>query len=212
MLTLLPITIPTPLTGSEISLSSPALLQMQTSSQLENCMYNGTSFPAFTMGQTESGYTLVKNKMSLPASITLMDQTFNISTAGVLPLSEYKINRSSWFGGNTSIPAALDRTHFPEGLESSYMLMQQGDHSRYDTIGNTLDRHCQGLEHSGQQSVANITFSQFTYDCVVPQSARKCWTVSRLIILCSEQHLCVHGQPRFELCTGNCLSVTQTIP
>ncbi|KAF7359849.1 hypothetical protein MVEN_00710300 [Mycena venus] len=181
LLTPLPITIPTPLTGSEISLSSPALLQMQTSGQLDNCVYNGTSFPAFTVGQTESGYALVKNRMSFPASITLMDQTFNISTAGVLPLSEYEINASSWFGGNTSIPAALDRTHLPKGLESSYTLMQQGFTAYVDchfqeitadtTPSGTLWTDTVKDWSSGQQSVANITFSQFTSDCVVPQSA-----------------------------------------
>jgi hypothetical protein len=35
---------------------------------------------AFTVGQTESGYAMVKADSDFPASFTLMDQTFNIST------------------------------------------------------------------------------------------------------------------------------------
>ncbi|KAJ7347540.1 hypothetical protein DFH08DRAFT_161845 [Mycena albidolilacea] len=181
LLTPLPITILTPLTGSEISLLSPALLQMQTSGQLDNCTYDGTSQPAFTVGQTESGYASVKNKMSFPASIMLMDQTFNISTAGVLPLSEHAINASSWFDGNNSIPAALDSTRLPEGLESSYTLMQQGLTAYVDchfqeitantTPSGTLSTDTVKDWSSGLQNVAKITYSEFTSDCVVPQPA-----------------------------------------
>ncbi|KAJ7877881.1 hypothetical protein B0H13DRAFT_2546065 [Mycena leptocephala] len=183
LLTPLPITILTPLTGSEIDLSSPALLRMQASGQLDNCVYNGTSFPSFTVGQTESGYAAVKSGMPLPASITVMDQTFNISTAGVLPLSERDINTSSWFEGNTSLPAALDHTHLPNGLESSYILTQQGFTANVDchfqditedtTPSGSLWTDTVKNWSSGLPNVANITYSEFTSDCVAPeQSAR----------------------------------------
>jgi hypothetical protein len=36
--------------------------------------------PAFVVGQTESGYTAVKGNLSFPATFTLMDQPFNLST------------------------------------------------------------------------------------------------------------------------------------
>ncbi|KAJ6477226.1 hypothetical protein DFH09DRAFT_1467888 [Mycena vulgaris] len=176
LLTPLPITIPTPLTGSEIDLSSPALLKMQTSGLLDDCVYNGSSFPTFAVGQTESGYALVKNEMSFPASIMLMDKTFNIRTVGVLPLSDYDINASSWFGGNNSIPAALDHAHLPDGLESSYMLTQQGFTAYVDchfqnltadtTPSGTLWNDTVKDWSSGLKNVADITYSEFTSDCV----------------------------------------------
>ncbi|KAJ7834022.1 hypothetical protein B0H14DRAFT_3142438 [Mycena olivaceomarginata] len=68
------------LTGHEIDLSSSLLRQMQNNEALDFCMEKSTKLPAFVVGQTESGYTAVKGNLSFPATFTLMDQPFNLST------------------------------------------------------------------------------------------------------------------------------------
>lgn len=101
---------------------------------------------AFIEGQTESGYAVAKDDMGFPASLTFMEQAFNISTckahsprplpqaqhfaAGILPLPLIEVNTTSWFPGNftSSIPATIKpAVELPNGLSSSYSMVQQGE-------------------------------------------------------------------------------------
>ncbi|KAJ7454144.1 hypothetical protein FB451DRAFT_1408489 [Mycena latifolia] len=92
------IAIETPVTGSELDLSSPALHQMYNNSlhTFKACIVNSSVLPAFIVGGAESGYALAKHSMGLPASSNLMDQTFNTSTAGILPALLRDVNASTY--------------------------------------------------------------------------------------------------------------------
>ncbi|KAF7369672.1 hypothetical protein MVEN_00298300 [Mycena venus] len=118
-----------PVDGVELDLSSPLLQPMSNSGALDYCVVNSTNLPAFTVGQTESGYVAVNGDLEFPASVTLMDQAFFSSTAGILPLTfkDVDIDVSKWFPGMTSIPGTLGpSTDFSKGLSSEYSLIQQG--------------------------------------------------------------------------------------
>ncbi|KAJ7451314.1 hypothetical protein FB451DRAFT_706684 [Mycena latifolia] len=123
------IVIQTPITGSELDLSSPALRQMYSSSPqlFQDCIYDGSLSPAFIVGGTESGYALSKHIMGSTASFNLMDQTFNVSTAGILPTPLSDVNASTWFPDMTVIPSTVHGlSAVPEGLSSNYTMRQQG--------------------------------------------------------------------------------------
>ncbi|KAJ7495030.1 hypothetical protein FB451DRAFT_362125 [Mycena latifolia] len=123
------IVIETPVSGSELDLSSPLLRQMHTSSPaiFRSCILDGSLRPAFIVGGTESGYALAKHHMGSPALFTLMDQTFNVSTAGILPATLRDVNASAWFPSMTVIPSTLQGVDgIPHGLSSNYTMRQQG--------------------------------------------------------------------------------------
>ncbi|KAJ7451318.1 hypothetical protein FB451DRAFT_1566220 [Mycena latifolia] len=123
------IVIQTPVSGSELDLSSPALRQMYSSNpqMFRDCIDDGSLRPAFIVGGTESGYALSKHVMGSPASFTLMDQTFNVSTAGILPTPLRDVNASTWFPNMTVIPSTVQGlSALPEGLSSNYTMRQQG--------------------------------------------------------------------------------------
>ncbi|KAJ7343009.1 hypothetical protein DFH08DRAFT_963025 [Mycena albidolilacea] len=102
----------TPLIGHEIDLSSALLREIQNNTALNDC-FTSTSQPAFIVGQTESGYAVVK--------------AFNRSTGGILPLTLSPLNSSTWFPGTKTLPATIKpEWDIPRGLISSYSLIQQG--------------------------------------------------------------------------------------
>ncbi|KAF8188943.1 hypothetical protein K438DRAFT_967177 [Mycena galopus ATCC 62051] len=123
-----PVVISTPLTGHDIDLSSPLLRQMLGGNEvLDSCVVASTSLAAFMVGQTESGYTAVQGDLGFPATFTMMDQPFNLSTAGISPLTLSPLNASTWFPNITTIPATVKPVwELPDGLDSSYSLSQQG--------------------------------------------------------------------------------------
>ncbi|KAJ6452436.1 hypothetical protein C8R45DRAFT_945670 [Mycena sanguinolenta] len=111
-----------PLRGIEIDLTNARLQSLQSTGALDYCVINTS--------QTESGYSALKGDIRLPATLTLMDQTFNFSTGGILPQSFYTVNTSSWFIGTniTHIPINVETLFdLPEGLSfSSSTVIQQG--------------------------------------------------------------------------------------
>ncbi|KAJ6448708.1 hypothetical protein C8R45DRAFT_1224623 [Mycena sanguinolenta] len=122
------VVISTPLTGYDIDLSSPLLRKMlgNENEVLDSCVVARTSLPAFIVGQTESGYTAVQGDMGFPATFTMMDQPFNLSTAGISPLTLSPLNASTWFPNITTILATVKPVwDLPDGLDSSYSLNQQ---------------------------------------------------------------------------------------
>ncbi|KAJ7146668.1 hypothetical protein C8R44DRAFT_898804 [Mycena epipterygia] len=131
--------------GTEIDLASSALKQMQDSGELDFCMINSSNLITFIPGQTESGYTAVKVDNFLPASITVMDQTFDASTAGILSLTRDNVTASSWFPGNTSIPGTLE------------VDPPRGANLQTDTVE---------AWSTGVQS-RNVTYTQLTSACAV---------------------------------------------
>ncbi|KAF8182389.1 hypothetical protein K438DRAFT_1158251 [Mycena galopus ATCC 62051] len=127
LLTPLVFNIETPLVGYEVDLSNPQLIQMLSSGALDECIFNTTQLFAFSVGQTESGNVAVKNSMGLAASLTLMDQTFNVSSVGALPSTLSLVNATGWFFSTNLLPSTITSRHdLPTSLASSYSMIQQG--------------------------------------------------------------------------------------
>ncbi|KAK7028731.1 hypothetical protein R3P38DRAFT_2937949 [Favolaschia claudopus] len=121
------ITIDTPLAGHGIDLSSPLLKDLRGTQAVDFCRKTSSAAAAFIVGQTESGYTAVKGNLGLPATLTVMDLSFNRSTEGILPLTLEPLNASTWFEGATTLPSTIKpEWDLPDGLGSSYTLHQQG--------------------------------------------------------------------------------------
>ncbi|KAF7349080.1 hypothetical protein MVEN_01430000 [Mycena venus] len=123
-------TVATPLAAYELDLSSPLLLQMQGSGVLNYCAVNSTNLPAFYIGQMESGYAAAKSSMGPSTSFRLMEQTFNVSTAGILPLTLEDVDANSWFPSdrNVTIPSTVTSLNkiWDSAPASKYTMKQQG--------------------------------------------------------------------------------------
>ncbi|KAF7372824.1 hypothetical protein MSAN_00488400 [Mycena sanguinolenta] len=119
-----------PLSGHEIDLTNTRLQSLQSTGVLDYCVINTTNIASFYVGQTESGYAALKGDIGLPASLTLMDQTFNLSTGGILPQTFEPVNTTTWFIGTdiTNIPSNIESlAEIPKGLMfSSATVFQQG--------------------------------------------------------------------------------------
>ncbi|KAJ6559627.1 hypothetical protein B0H19DRAFT_1234248 [Mycena capillaripes] len=216
LLTPLQIEIKTPLTGYELDLSSPLLQQMQSGGALDYCVVNSSgtyyvlksvlityftaNLPAFLVGQTESGYAAMKSDMDFPGSLTLMDQSYNLSTAGILPMMQLDVNATSFFPNQnvTTIPANLTSA-FDIGddfLSSHYSMMQQGRQRIMHAEGFTANVTCefQNLTAnstpslnilsdtvkdwaSGSQSFA-VTHTEMSSNCVVPDGSERIGAVT----------------------------------
>ncbi|KAF7352029.1 hypothetical protein MVEN_01165200 [Mycena venus] len=119
----------TPLTAYEFDLSSPLLQQMQGSGVLDYCAVTITNLPAFHIDQMGSGYAAVKSSMRSSTSFRLMDQTFNVSIAGILPLTLNDVDANSWFPNdrNVTIPSTVILlSEIPEGAPVKHTMKQQG--------------------------------------------------------------------------------------
>ncbi|KAF7375806.1 hypothetical protein MSAN_00470400 [Mycena sanguinolenta] len=118
------------LSGYEIDLRNARLQSLQSTGVLDYCVINTTNLASFYVGQTESGYAALKGDIPLPASLTLMDKTFNLSTGGILPQTSYSVNTTSWFIDTdiTNIPSNIETlADVPTGLMfPSYTVRQQG--------------------------------------------------------------------------------------
>ncbi|KAJ7031279.1 hypothetical protein C8F04DRAFT_1263102 [Mycena alexandri] len=79
LLTPLVIFMDTPITGYEIDLSNPSLRELQTE-RVHECVVNSPNLPAFVVGKAESGSAAVKADLGFPASLTLLDESFNNAT------------------------------------------------------------------------------------------------------------------------------------
>ncbi|KAF7363027.1 hypothetical protein MVEN_00654500 [Mycena venus] len=178
LITPYPIDAHAPLTGTEIDLSKPVLSQLQSNGRLDYCVKSGTSGPEFILGQTGSGYAAAKNSLGLPATFTMMDNTFNLSTAGIMPLSPDIRNAEPWFAGSSDfLPNLQWGTDIPSGLSYWSSITQQGftadvfcdSWDPKDTtlptilVGNTTVKDWNNSENL----IDNITFSELRSDCQV---------------------------------------------
>ncbi|KAJ7795175.1 hypothetical protein B0H14DRAFT_3158777 [Mycena olivaceomarginata] len=117
----------TKLTGQELDLSSLLLQPMLSSGALNYCTFDSTNLVALTVGQTASGYSAL-NGILFPTSLTLMDNAFQTSTAGILPLTFGAVNASSWFP-NATLPATLSAPSagFRHNIAVTSSIRQQGE-------------------------------------------------------------------------------------
>ncbi|KAJ7167061.1 hypothetical protein C8R46DRAFT_1351244 [Mycena filopes] len=126
LLSPLVIFIETPITGHEIDLTSPVLRGLSIQ-QLQSCVVDSTNLAAFVVGQTESGEAAVKGDLQYPATFTLMKQSLNISSGGILPLYFEDLPANSWFPTIPTIPSTiLAEGGLPEGLSANSTVNQQG--------------------------------------------------------------------------------------
>ncbi|KAJ6549966.1 hypothetical protein B0H19DRAFT_1160141 [Mycena capillaripes] len=118
----------TPLVGSELDLSSPILSQMLDDGTLDYCVKDTSDLFTFAPGQTESGFAAARNSaINVSTSLTLMDQSFSVSTGGILPQTFEDVDAKSWFPGRASIPGTLSTfVDFSNVLSANYSLFQQG--------------------------------------------------------------------------------------
>ncbi|KAJ7663110.1 hypothetical protein DFH06DRAFT_1189357 [Mycena polygramma] len=131
-----------PLSGHELDLSNP-LLQQLSSPALDYCVVNSSNLNAFIVGQTESGYAAVQGHQAL---LTLMNQTFDISTAGILPLTLDDIDASTWFTENnsTNLSATIQADivlPLDDSVSANYSLVQQGFTADVDCLFQDLDEN-----------------------------------------------------------------------
>ncbi|KAJ7652792.1 hypothetical protein DFH06DRAFT_1205694 [Mycena polygramma] len=168
----------TPLTGYELDLANPRLQQVNNSG-LNFCVANGTNLNAFLVGQTESGYAALKGGLELPGSLTLMDQTFNVSTAGILPLNLVDIDATSWFPGNgtTELSATVQSALvLPKDISGHYSLIQQGFTADVDCKFQDLSADTTPTLLFEDSAVKDwttgisydVTLSQMSSECSVP--------------------------------------------
>ncbi|KAJ7724367.1 hypothetical protein B0H16DRAFT_1785975 [Mycena metata] len=125
LLTPLVIVIDNNITGYEIDLTNPGLRELQTD-KLNDCVFNSPTLPAFVVGQADSGSAAVKAGIGFSASLTLLDQSFDNSTAGILPLYFENLNAYSWFPNIPTIPSTITSDGLPEGLTAVSTVSQQG--------------------------------------------------------------------------------------
>ncbi|KAJ7333423.1 hypothetical protein DFH08DRAFT_881191 [Mycena albidolilacea] len=115
------------ITGRELDLSSTLLQSSLPDPVHQNCVFDNSNNPAFTVGQTESGYAAVNQDLEFPASVILLGQSFVSSTGGILPLTFGNVTSDSWFPNQTTLPATLSiHGDLPNDLSVEYSISQQG--------------------------------------------------------------------------------------
>ncbi|KAJ7911033.1 hypothetical protein B0H13DRAFT_2328646 [Mycena leptocephala] len=189
------ITVDTSLRGRELDLSSPSLRQMQSSGALDYCIFNSSTLSSFVSGQTESGYAAVKSTPDFPTSFTLMDQSFNISTGGILPSTLFDVNAGSWFPSLTTIPAIVSPfLDFSIDVPASYSMSQQGftadvactfQNLTADTTPslnlqlNLVKEWTDAIELADNATIASVTMSS---NCIVPDRTQLNQTSAYIVV------------------------------
>ncbi|KAJ6490018.1 hypothetical protein C8R45DRAFT_1138953 [Mycena sanguinolenta] len=157
------------LSGYEIDLMNSDLQSLR-STMLDYCVVNTR--------QTDIGYATLKGDIGLNASLTLMDQTFNVSTGGTLPQTFDDMNTSSWFVGTniTYIPSNIrSAVDIPEGLMfSTYTVSQRGFSANVscefqDLPADTTVQFSTAQDWSDSfPSIGNLTYYKMSSTCVPP--------------------------------------------
>ncbi|KAJ7123292.1 hypothetical protein C8R43DRAFT_1241174 [Mycena crocata] len=132
LITPVPIVISTPLYGGEIDLASPLLQKMQDTNSLSSCVMDNAYVDYVLAGESEGGIASAKGFFGYASALTsFLDEPFNVSTGGILPVSFDTFNSSTLFptSGATYIPATLNATLPAQhvGLATNYSMVQQVD-------------------------------------------------------------------------------------
>ncbi|KAJ7506105.1 hypothetical protein B0H11DRAFT_1974779 [Mycena galericulata] len=150
LITPITLVVSTPLTGSEIDLSSPLLTQMLSDGALDYCVWNTSTLAGLISGQTDSGYAAAKGALGITAAITVIDQTFDMRTGGILPLTLTDIDVRPWFQG--ILPKSLHPVSgLPNGLPQGSETSQQGF---------TADVTCRSQELTANTTPSAILLNQ----------------------------------------------------
>ncbi|KAJ7052289.1 hypothetical protein C8F01DRAFT_627023 [Mycena amicta] len=122
----------TGIAGRELDLANPLLKSMFSIGALDSCVFNSSNLVALSVGETTSGFAALNGYLGFPTSSTFMDNAFNTSTAGILPLAFVDVDASPWFGNTsksvTTLPASLSAPSigFHNGLAWTSTMYQQG--------------------------------------------------------------------------------------
>ncbi|KAJ6453802.1 hypothetical protein C8R45DRAFT_1038892, partial [Mycena sanguinolenta] len=121
-------TFDTAVRGLELDLLSPLLRPMLANGEIDFCVTDSSELVALSVGQTGSGFSAVNGALNFTTSLTLMDNSFNTSTGGILPVAFSSANVSKWFPDATVIPAALTAPAIGlnNGLSWTWSIVQQG--------------------------------------------------------------------------------------
>ncbi|KAJ6453806.1 hypothetical protein C8R45DRAFT_1112355 [Mycena sanguinolenta] len=114
---------------------------MLASGEIDFCVTDSSDLVALSVGQTGSGFSAVNGALDFTTSLTLMDNSFNTSTGGILPVAFSSANVSRWFPDATIIPAALTAPtiRLNNGLSWTWSIVQQGPVQALVTDNLTAD-------------------------------------------------------------------------
>ncbi|KAJ7052281.1 hypothetical protein C8F01DRAFT_626784 [Mycena amicta] len=123
----------TRIAGRELDLGNPLLKSMFSSGvALDSCVFNSSNLVALSVGETTSGFAALNQYLGFPTSSTFMDDAFNTSTAGILPLAFEDVDASPWFGNASDSVTMLRKAlsapsiGFDNGLAFTSTMYQQG--------------------------------------------------------------------------------------
>ncbi|KAJ7162703.1 hypothetical protein C8R43DRAFT_1233334 [Mycena crocata] len=138
-LTPITIVIDTPLVGTEVDLASPVLkktwldgIGQSNATNLQPCIVGDitNNYGMLSLGLYESGYAAAQRHLGYTSTLTVMNQTYNASTFGILPSYAYPVNVSSWLVADAEVvPPGLafaNTSAIPAGLRTNYSMLQQG--------------------------------------------------------------------------------------
>ncbi|KAJ7616216.1 hypothetical protein DFH06DRAFT_1239410 [Mycena polygramma] len=210
LLTPVTIIVSTPLLGSEIDLSSPTLHKMRVSHELSYCIFDDTTNSSMYTVQTDSGYAAAKASLKTASTFTLMDQVFNVSTAGILPAYLNSIDAGAWFTNKSIIPATTHNVlPLPkEGFSTNYSVSQQGFTADVScsfrnltntTTPNLYHYTTEVRRHGWEEDLGirywagTMTYSEIDTDCPMPNNLNWTYTftdegrTSMMLVPCQAQ-------------------------
>jgi hypothetical protein len=167
----------TDMIAQELDLSSPLLKPMFSSGALDFGVFDSSDIVSLSVGQTGSGSAALNVIEFFPTSVTFMDNAFNTSTAGILPLAFYPIDATPWFGNGsavTTLPQTLSGpSGFHSGLSWTSTMYQQGFTADVSCQFENLTRDTTpslniDTINGTESSPASVTMSS---NCVVPEGS-----------------------------------------
>ncbi|KAJ7675592.1 hypothetical protein DFH06DRAFT_662965 [Mycena polygramma] len=181
LLTPVTIIVSTPLVGSEIDLSSPILHQMWSnrSDTLQHCWNATTADPTAYASVPESGYAAASAVMGQESTAMVMNQAFNVSTSGILPVLLKSFDVSAWIASSAIPPTAHTMWSANGAFSSNYSLDQQGftmnvscsfqnlTNATTPSVVTAVDT-VQSWANLDVQDNYNITYSQLASTCDAP--------------------------------------------
>ncbi|KAJ7318378.1 hypothetical protein DFH08DRAFT_819982 [Mycena albidolilacea] len=154
--------------GLELDLANPLLRPMLASGKIDFCVSNSTRLVGLSVGQSGSGFATVNGDHGFPTSLTLMDNSFNTSTGGILPVAFRDARVDAWFPNTTSIPAALmaPSIGLNNGLVWNWAIIQQVNTTFINTMRGANQGYIAMIVCDGAESYQLILVGSGLYDYI----------------------------------------------
>ncbi|KAJ7290331.1 hypothetical protein C8J57DRAFT_1458932 [Mycena rebaudengoi] len=154
LITPVTVIIPTTLFGTELDLASPVLDDIvSNTTMLRSCLWNDNFYRTGFSGKEDGGYAAAKSYFGFPLTVSVMAQTYNRSTAGILtaPLADVNISMVFFREMVPLVSTLYTSSPLPRGLSTNYSTVQQGIGSPVKGFffhliinpGFTVDVHCE---------------------------------------------------------------------